>query len=215
MPRAVKFLKDLSLKDPMMFVVHTTDDEGRLQHIFWCDGESRMNYEFFGDMMAFVATCVRTSTSALSLYFLVLITITRQQYLQLPLPLCQMRRRRHMFGCWKKILEAMNGKAPSSVITDGDLAMKNAIHRVFPQSHHRLCAWHLLGNATSNVGIPDFMPWLKRCMLGDYDVLKFEEIWNEMVAKFGLEDNARIRDLYTRKTKCGQLLVLAGIFLRA
>jgi transposase-like protein len=30
-----------------------------------------------------------------------------------------------------------------SVITDGDLAMRNAIRRVFPNAHHRLCAWHL------------------------------------------------------------------------
>jgi len=47
----------------------------------------------------------------------------------------------------------------------------------------------LLRNAVSNVGILDFMSYLKRCMSGDIDVSRFEETWDEMVSKFGLEDN--------------------------
>lgn len=27
--------------------------KGRLQHLFWCDGESQLNYEIFGDALAF------------------------------------------------------------------------------------------------------------------------------------------------------------------
>lgn len=75
------------------------------------------------------------------------------------------------------------------MITDGDLAMKNAISRVFPNAHHRLCAWHLLRNASSNVNILDFLSYMRICMLGDYDVDIFEEKWDEMVRKFELEDN--------------------------
>lgn len=44
----------------------------------------------------------------------------------------------------EQLLESMKGKAFSSVITDGNMAMINAIRRVFPKSHHRLCAWHLI-----------------------------------------------------------------------
>ncbi|KAJ1416113.1 hypothetical protein SESBI_17634 [Sesbania bispinosa] len=36
-----------------------------------------------------------------------------------------------------KLMVAMKGKVPLSVITDGDLAMRNAIKRVFPNAHHR------------------------------------------------------------------------------
>ena len=41
---AFKFLNDLGSKDPLMFVKHPVDDEGRLQHLFCCDGESQLNY---------------------------------------------------------------------------------------------------------------------------------------------------------------------------
>lgn len=44
----------------------------------------------------------------------------------------------------EKLLEAMKGKEPNVVITDGDNAVRNAIKRVFPKAHHELCAWHLL-----------------------------------------------------------------------
>ena len=40
----------------------------------------------------------------------------------------------------EQFLLAMKGKCLISVITDGDLAMKNAIRTVFPKPYHRLCA---------------------------------------------------------------------------
>jgi hypothetical protein len=67
--------------------------------------------------------------------------------------------------------------------------MKNAIKRIFPKAHHRLCVWHLLRNVSSNIGIPDVMSHIKRCILGDMEVSKFEMLWHEMVEKFDLHDN--------------------------
>jgi len=33
-----------------MFERHILDEDGRLQRLFWCDGESQLNYEVFGDV---------------------------------------------------------------------------------------------------------------------------------------------------------------------
>ncbi|MCH79649.1 protein FAR1-RELATED SEQUENCE 5-like, partial [Trifolium medium] len=114
---SLKFLKDVGSKDPLMFVKHTVDNEGRLQHLFWCDGESRLNYRVF----VFATALVSKENEETYVWLL------------------------------EQFMEAMEGKMPISVITDGDLAMKNAIRRVFPRAHRRLCAWHLLRNAISNV----------------------------------------------------------------
>ncbi|KAL4390524.1 hypothetical protein AHAS_Ahas03G0153700 [Arachis hypogaea] len=54
-------------------------------------------------------------------------------------------------------LEAMKGQEPKFVLTDGDLAMKNAINVVFTNAHHWLCSWHLLQNATARIGWPMFL----------------------------------------------------------
>jgi hypothetical protein len=93
----------------------------------------------------------------------------------------------------------MKGKTPISVITDGDVAMRNAIKRVFPNTYHRLCAWHLLRNPMSNICNLDFISYFKKCMLGDHEVWKFEKLWNEMINKFGLEHNNWIEELYRKR----------------
>ncbi|KAL4343002.1 hypothetical protein AHAS_Ahas11G0034800 [Arachis hypogaea] len=52
----------------------------------------------------------------------------------------------------RPFLEAMKGKPPKSVMTDGDLVIKSTVGIVFPGAHYRLCSWHLLRNATAKVG---------------------------------------------------------------
>ncbi|KAL4397183.1 hypothetical protein AHAS_Ahas01G0166400 [Arachis hypogaea] len=93
----------------------------------------------------------------------------------------------------------MKGKAPVSIITDGDRQMKSVIEEVFPEAHHRLCAWHLLRNATSNIGKPKFTRMFRDCMLGDYEVRTFQRKWFEMVEKFGVADKRWVQDMYERR----------------
>lgn len=57
----------------------------------------------------------------------------------------------------EQFLVAMDGKMPVSVITDGDSSMKSAIAKVFPNAHHRPCAWHLIKNASTNIKDPQFV----------------------------------------------------------
>ncbi|KAL5134425.1 Protein FAR1-RELATED SEQUENCE 5 [Glycine soja] len=95
----------------------------------------------------------------------------------------------------EQLLVAIKGKDPCSIIADGDLAMRNAIRRVMPGVFHRLCAWHLLRNALSHVRDKQVLKWLKNLMLGDFEVVEFEEKWNKMVATFELEDNTWIAEL--------------------
>lgn len=37
----------------------------------------------------------------------------------------------------------MKGKAPPKIITGQDIAIGNAIAKVFPNLHHELCTWHI------------------------------------------------------------------------
>ncbi|KAJ1384859.1 Zinc finger, PMZ-type [Sesbania bispinosa] len=89
--------------------------------------------------------------------------------------------------------------APKSVITDGDIAMRNAIRRVFPEARNRLCAWHLVRNATANIEDPAFTAQFNKCMVGDYEIPQFEQKWEEMIVRFGLEGNSWIKETYERR----------------
>ncbi|XP_028206367.1 protein FAR1-RELATED SEQUENCE 9-like [Glycine soja] len=50
-------------------------------------------------------------------------------------------------------------------------------------------------NALSHVRDKHVLKWLKKLMLGDFEVVEFEEKWKEMVATFELEDNTWIAEL--------------------
>ncbi|XP_057734000.1 protein FAR-RED ELONGATED HYPOCOTYL 3-like [Arachis stenosperma] len=118
-----------------------------------------------------------------------------------------------MFGCtiflkegeesymWlpRTFLEAKKGKAPKSVITDGDQSTKSAIKDVFPEAHHRLYSWHLLRNATARAGIPRFLTKFRLCLMGDSEFDDFEDIWNDAVEEFGFQQTSWVKDMYEKK----------------
>jgi len=53
---ALKYLHYLRKKDPMLYVLYIEDKGSRLQRLFWCDTESQLLYEVFGDVLTFDAT---------------------------------------------------------------------------------------------------------------------------------------------------------------
>lgn len=152
--------------------------------MFWCDGTAQKDLYVFGDVLDFDATYKKKKCPVLvfsgvnhhnqSIVFVAAIVgnETYETYVSL----------------MERFLEAMGGKSPISVITDGDIAMQNAIKRIISKAYHHLCAWHLICNATSNLKNLQFVTKFKQCMLGDFDVSEFERRWDKMVAEFGLEN---------------------------
>lgn len=43
--------------------------------------------------------------------------------------------------------QAMSTKRPKSILTDQDAVTAEAIASVFPESHYRICIWHVYRNA--------------------------------------------------------------------
>ena len=194
---AMLFLKDVAKKDPWLFCRDEVDDDGALRHLFWCDGRSQLDYMVFGDVIAFDATYKKNK------YKLPLVIFSgvnhHNQTVVFAAALVSDESKETYVWLLEQFLTAMKGKAPVSVITDGDASMKSAIEIVFPTAHHRLCAWHLMRNATSNIGQPGFTTKFKKCMLGDYELGVFQRKWQEMVEEFGVEDRPWIIDLYVKR----------------
>ncbi|KHN16236.1 Protein FAR1-RELATED SEQUENCE 5 [Glycine soja] len=196
---ALKYLHDLRKKDLTMYVLYTVDEGSRLQRLFWCDTESQLLYGVFGDILAFDATYKKNKYLC---PFVVFSSVNHHnQTIVFAAAIVTDETKETYVWLLEQFLEAMKGKAPSSIITDGDLAMRNAITRVMPSVFHKLCAWHLLRNALSHVGDKQVLKWLKNLMLGDFEVVTFEEKWKEMIATFELEDNSWIAELYEKWMK--------------
>ncbi|RYR29657.1 hypothetical protein Ahy_B01g054109 isoform E [Arachis hypogaea] len=54
--RVLKKLEDMRLKDPQLYFKACHDSRGLFRNLFWYDGNSQLDYQCFGDVIAFDAT---------------------------------------------------------------------------------------------------------------------------------------------------------------
>ena len=71
--------------------------------------------------------------------------------------------------CWvlRVFIDCMKWKKPSTMMTDGDPAMKWANSQVLSESTHRLCAWPIGNKATKNVHNIEFKLALHDIMMNN------------------------------------------------
>uniref|UniRef100_A0A0R0KFN2 SWIM-type domain-containing protein n=1 Tax=Glycine max TaxID=3847 RepID=A0A0R0KFN2_SOYBN len=146
---ALKYLYDLRKKDPMMYVSYTADGDQLL-------------YEVFDDVLAFDATYKKNKYLC---PFVVFSSVNHHnQTIVFVAAIVTDETEETYVWLLEQLSVAMKGKAPCSIITDGDLAMRNAITKV--------------------------MPGIEPC--SRQTLVEFEEKWKEMVATFEFEDNTWI-----------------------
>ncbi|XP_057758258.1 protein FAR1-RELATED SEQUENCE 5-like [Arachis stenosperma] len=122
--RALNYLEGMAANDKSLYYEELRVTDGRLLNLFWCDGLCREDYELFGDVVAFDATYNKNKYRC---PFVVFIGVNHHNQTIV------------FAACI--FLEAINGRAPSSVITDGARAMKNVIEEVFPVFRNK---WQIL-----------------------------------------------------------------------
>ncbi|KAB2632564.1 protein FAR1-RELATED SEQUENCE 5-like [Pyrus ussuriensis x Pyrus communis] len=89
---------------------------------------------------------------------------------------------------FEAFLEAMSGKKPKTILTNQPAAMAEAISKIFNESHHRLCVWHIYQNAATNLShYEDEEEWLYG--------------WNDMIEKYDLKGHKWLKDLFAMKEK--------------
>ncbi|XP_057452743.1 protein FAR1-RELATED SEQUENCE 5-like [Lotus japonicus] len=196
---ALQYLRSLESDStgPNMFSRHKVDGEGRLQHLFWCDGDGRFDYKLFGDVVALDTTYVKSKYK----YPLVVFSGVNHHIRTTIFASAIIADETEETYVWlfEQFKEAMGVKSPELVIANDDIALNNAIGRVFPNAYHRLCAQHLLHNASSKIRNPMMTAQFKKLMLSDCMVSEFDREWHQMVTRFGLEDHSWVRDMYERR----------------
>ncbi|KAJ3681576.1 hypothetical protein LUZ60_016065 [Juncus effusus] len=137
-------------KDPEFFYTVETDDDHAVKNIFWVDGQSRRYYERFGDVISFDTTY---ATNKYCMPFAPFLGVNHHR--QTIFFGCALVRDEGklsfewLFTAWMK---AMNGKHPTAIITDQDPAMRAAIEKIFPNTVHRSCQWHVMRKAREHLG---------------------------------------------------------------
>ncbi|XLR18881.1 hypothetical protein S83_046793 [Arachis hypogaea] len=207
---ALRALANASRIDDRMFWRYEVGVGNHMCDLFWSDGRSQEDYKLFGDVLAFDATYGRNK------YNLPVIVFSgvnhHMQTCVFGTAMVSCESQSSYVWVLTKFLECMGGKPPTAVITDGDRSMHIAIQQVFPEAHHRLCAWHLIRNATTNVCNPRFTSLFRHCMLADFEVEEFEMHWQAMVEECGTSDHEWVKDLYTKKSSWATAYIRGSFF---
>ncbi|XP_057452557.1 protein FAR1-RELATED SEQUENCE 5-like [Lotus japonicus] len=184
-------------KDPMFYFRFTRTSNDNLENLFWCDGTSRLDYQAFGDVIVFDSTYKKNKYNKP-----VVIFSGYNHHKETTIFACALVSDETV-DTYKWVLqrldEAMFGKHPKAVVTDGDKAMREAIKVVFPNSTHRLCGWHIQQNAVKKIHLPKFLDDFDYLIFGNFSPQRFESKWESMIEKYDLREDKWIKQMYETK----------------
>ncbi|KAJ9565886.1 LOW QUALITY PROTEIN: hypothetical protein OSB04_001852 [Centaurea solstitialis] len=160
---------------------------GKLEGLFWADELSRFNYKEFGHVISFDAT-YRSNKHCMVFVPFLAIDNNRHSVVVGSGILCDEK-----CPSYTWLLEAflkVHGVQPKVVLTNQDVAIKEAFPVVFNESRHRLCMWHIMDKLPSRVGSniivqTDFRQRLLKLSvyLGPQE---FEAKWTELLGEYNL-----------------------------
>lgn len=137
----LNFCKQKQAENPNFFYAIQVDNHDRMINFFWVDARSRLSYNYFGDVVTFDTTYKKNK------YLMPFAPFTglnhHHQSILFGCALLQDETEKSFTWLFETWLMAMGGKSPVSIITDQDKAMCGAISKVFPNTRHRLCLWHI------------------------------------------------------------------------
>ena len=145
----LKYFHDKIAENPSFQYALQLDVEEHITNIFWVDAKMILDYAYFGDVVTFDTTFGTNKEYRPFGVFLglnqfrettifgaaILFDETEDSFLWL----------------FETFLAAHNGKQPRTIYTDQDAAMGKAISKVFTESYHGLCTFHIMQNAVKHL----------------------------------------------------------------
>lgn len=124
--------------DTSFYYKYNVDKDNHLANLFWANSTSRLDYTYFGDVLAFNRTY---QTNANRKLLVILVDINH--HCQTIVFRCALLVNESLYTyTWilETFLDAMNNKKLFFIIIVYDKAMHQAIKRIFLEYYHWLCA---------------------------------------------------------------------------
>lgn len=196
------YLKGMQEKDPGFFCAVQGNLDNTPGNVFWADGNSKTNYNYFGDTVTF------DTTYRMNRYRVPFAPFTGLNHHGQPV----------LFGCalllnesessfvwlFQTWLTAMSGRHPISITTDQDRIIRSAVAQVFPGTRHRFCKWNIFREAQEKLShvyhsYPTFEAEFQRCINLTETVEEFESCWESLVERYHLGDSEWLQSMYNAR----------------
>lgn len=198
------YLKKIQANDPAFFHAIQVDKNSCLMNVFWADARAKLAYQHFGDAVTFDTTYKKNK------YMMPFVTFSGVNHHLQPV----------LFGCallmedtessfvwlFETWLTAMSGKEPCSLVTDQNRAMKAAIGKIFPNTCHRFCKWHILSRTKQKLAHtysvhPTLRDELESCVIRSETIDTFETTWISILDAYDLRKNTWLQAIYNIRQK--------------
>jgi hypothetical protein len=125
------------------------DCEEKITNMFWADTKMLIDYAQFGDVISFDTTFgINREIRPLAMF------VGFKHFREIVVfgaALMYGERSESFRWFCKTFLKPHGQKHPKHIYTDQDMAMKNAISIVFPNTWHRLCTFHIMQNVVKHL----------------------------------------------------------------
>lgn len=192
--------KSVAERDPDFAYDYTTDENQKVENIAWLYGDSVRAYTLYGDVVTFDTT-YRSITYGLLLG----VWFGMDNHGKAILYGCVLLQDEssHSFT-WalQTFVRFIKGRHPQTIVTDMELALRDAIARELPNTKHVVCIWHILSKLSSWLSFPlgsrfeDFKAEFD-LLCHEENVEDFEHQWNLLVARFELVTDKHVALLFS------------------
>ncbi|XP_021751487.1 protein FAR-RED IMPAIRED RESPONSE 1-like [Chenopodium quinoa] len=188
----IEYFNKMSADNQIFFHLCRFGKDGALQDVVWVDARCRAAYEEFGDVVCFDSTYL---TNKFHLPYALFVGVNHHE-------------QSILFGCalisretaetyeWvlRTWLHCMGGKAPTSILTDQDPAIRKAVHITMRDTCHRWCIWHILQKFWKYVGKHEQYDAVKdefeNIIYGSLDAEEFVARWIDAMEYYELQENS-------------------------
>ncbi|XP_062219448.1 protein FAR1-RELATED SEQUENCE 5-like isoform X2 [Phragmites australis] len=201
-----EYFRKKQSEDRAFFFKFDLDEDKKVKNMFWSDSSSVQYYADYGDLVSFDTTFL---TNRYNLPCSPFVGITGHgQTCLFGCAFLSDERTETFTWVFETFLEAMGGKNPKTIITDQDGAMRSAIKKVFPNSIHRNCLFHIkkkcydknikvFGKKDNENLCEEFEDIVNNSVTRE----EFETLWQQMITNYKLENNKYFNKMWQMRDR--------------
>ena len=201
-------LKQLQGEDPSFFYTLQVDAESHMTNFFWRDSRSKIDYDYFGDVL------ILDTTFRMDRYNMICAPFLGVNHHQQPV----------LFGCaflldetmetytWLlgTFMGAMGRRQPKTILTTECQAIVKAVKATLPKIEHRLFKPCVCQNAKQHLsmyyGQLGFESHFNSCLFDCQSEGEFQLMWSSLLQQYNLNpENPWLQNIYTLRTKWSYL----------